>query len=250
MTVVSATDRPSFRWEADMLPGIAAHLRGAGFDDTFYDVETLAGVPDVVAVRWDHEALADRRARGLGPLTEVAHIRVLLALTDADLDTAALAVRSRISPGHLRRVVLPRLSDLGWVDRADDRFRTSVVLRELSASVTTVEAKLADWRRALMQARRHLVSADRCYLALDAAYLHRVEPHLGPLGATGLGVLSVDSSDATVATVLPAPAHGLATRVQRQYLQERCWALQLAGQPRGWSGHVFGRYLPDPVLAR
>lgn len=249
MTAMLDVGRPGFRWEADMLHAVAAHLRACGFDDAFYDVETLAGVPDVVGVKWDGDALEDRRARGLGPLSEASHIRVLLSLSTGDMDAAALASTTRISIGHLRRVILPRLMELGWVKSVDGRYRSQAMLNELSTAVTTVEAKLADWRRALVQARRHMASADRCCLALDAAYVHRVEPHLAALHEAGLGVMSVDSFDDAVVAILPAPVHGRASRVQRQFVQERCWALRLAGQQRGWTGHVFGRQLPEPVLA-
>jgi hypothetical protein len=62
----------------------------------------------------------------------------------------------------------------------------------IAREVTAIEAKISDWRKGAMQAKRHRCFADRVYLAMSSAYVHRVDMEVLRRHAIGLLSASKD----------------------------------------------------------
>jgi hypothetical protein len=71
----------------------------------------------------------------------------------------------------------------------------------IASEVIAVEAKVADWRKGAMQAKRHRSFANRVCLVLAERYVHRAQ--LSVLRRHGIGLLSVSSN--TVNEILESP---------------------------------------------
>jgi hypothetical protein len=89
-----------------------------------------------------------------------------------------------------------------------------------------VELKIADWRRAVRQARVYQLCAQRVYVALLDRFSHR--PAREQLAATGIGLLSVrpavqQRAGAAVEELLPAGASAIH---QERYEQRLIRALE------------------------
>jgi hypothetical protein len=61
-------------------------------------------------------------------------------------------------------------------------------------ATVAVELKVADWRRALYQARLLRPAADRAYVGIWAPYVHRAAAASDDLKAAGVGLLSVNGT--------------------------------------------------------
>jgi hypothetical protein len=158
----------TFAVEADMLGLIAAAVRefaGPGAVAVF-EVQSAAGVPDVVATVFNQDVIAARM--GTGFVTEPASLSALLALSDAlnrrlALDGRQVAAAAGITASYARSRVLPGLASRGLAVRtAAGRWTAASPYRSPASMLVTIEAKLRDWRRGcsrgvpccLTQARR------------------------------------------------------------------------------------------------
>ena len=107
-----------FAVEADMLALIAAaapELAGPGAVAVF-EVQSAAGVPDVVAAVFDQDVIAARA--GTGFVTDPAGLAALLALSDAlgrrrALDARQVAAAAGVTASYVRSRVLPGLAARG-----------------------------------------------------------------------------------------------------------------------------------------
>ena len=155
-----------FAAEADMLGLIAAavqDLAGPGAVAAF-EVQSAAGIPDVVATVFDRDVIEDRAGRGF--VTDAGGLGALLALSDARdacraLDVRQVAAAAGLTPSYVRSRVLPGLGARGLaVMTAPGRWTAAGRYRSPARTLVTVEAKLSDWRRGLGQAARHAAGAD------------------------------------------------------------------------------------------
>jgi len=253
--------RVVFAREAQMLPLLAAGAGAlcaglAGEAEVFFEVPLAAGVPDMVVVTFDADAVRVRLRAGLGPVVNVSAVRTLVALAEGATDLGDLAAVAGFSSGYLRRGVLPALATAGWVEPLD---RGAVQVRHVFAPVVswavTVEAKRTAWAQAAAQAHRHLPAADRAFVAIDAAYARRAVANAAHLAGTGVGVATVsadpDECGATVDVAsYPKPnrpglprGHRGVNPASKALLGERVWELRLAGRQQGPTYPVFGRDL-------
>lgn len=243
---VATTPSERFRVEADMLRPLAAYAerlaRGA---TVMFEVPSTAGVPDVVLLVLD-EAVRQERAAS-APLVEPVDLRIMMTASAARgglercWSEGELADLARVSEAHLRRVVLPRLSDGGHLQVSGRGWQLLHRYRSLARRVVTVEAKLRDWRGAVGQAARHAAVADRAWVALDGATIAPARNHESWFTTYGVGLLSV-SSNGGVKKVI-APAGGRVRRAGRELLVERSVALLRAGRTAGEIPVVFGERL-------
>ena len=115
-----------FDYEADMLRPLARHAeRFLPAAEVLFEVSCSAGVPDLVLLNIDDEAMTTRR--GTVPLQEPVDIRVMLALDTAPsrfLGIQDLATATRVSGSHLRRRVIPRMVEGGHVEAIDKGWRS------------------------------------------------------------------------------------------------------------------------------
>ena len=162
-----------------------------------------AGLPDLVAVRHDG-ALDDVDALGGESIEVLAYLR---AVGQARLETVADRLRF---PGSVAEATAAFLSKAGALRQGEGPLALTSNWRTLLSEVVAIEFKIADWRRALSQATRNLLFANRSFVALPAEVANRVRR--APEFAThGVGVISV-------------PADGQATIVRRaREGSPRCW---------------------------
>lgn len=160
--------------------------------------EHLVGtrIPDLLAARVNLDEFQARiRAEQWKSLT-ASELRTL-ALLRQDRPTRVSTVSAAI--GHTddaARRLLRRLEDLGYVSQHGARgFRRLRTRYKLFNRLIAVEAKLRDWRRALVQARSHRAFAQECYVAFDAAYAARFESAAAYFRASGTGLLAVRQPD-------------------------------------------------------
>lgn len=236
-----------FAAEADMLSLIAAAVQdfaGPGAVAVF-EVQSAAGIPDVVATVFDRDVIEDRAARGF--VTDAAGLAALLALSDARdacraLDARQVAAAAGLTPSYVRSRVLPGLGARGLVVMAaPGRWTAADRYRSPARTLVTVEAKLSDWRRGLGQAARHAAGADEAWLVLDGAHTQPAVSRADWFRAAGIGLAGLDP-DGTLRRLLPPAGAGI-LRARRELLAERLAELYCSGAVSGPVSQVFGREL-------
>lgn len=242
-----------FTAEADMLSLIAAAVQdfaGPGAVAAF-EVQSAAGIPDVVATVFDSDVLEERGEDGF--VTDAAGLAALLALSDArdecrSLDTRQVAAATGLTPSYVRSRVLLGLGTRGLaVMTAPDRWTATYGYRSPARTLVTVEAKLSDWRRGLGQAARHAAGADAAWLVLDAARTRSAVSNADWFRASGVGLAGLDP-DGTLRTLLQPTGVGF-LRARRELLAERLAELHCSGAVSGPVGRVFGRELTSSTGA-
>ena len=238
----------NFRFEADMLVPLAAASAtfGRASSTALFEVAADAGIPDVVFVDMDRDALAVRR--GADALLDAVAIRVVrqmaefAALGAQSTSAAEISVHVGVSERHLRRTVLPRLAAGGHAElAAGDRWSPTYQYRSPVRHLVTVEAKLRDWRSGVAQAGRHVAVADESWLVIDAGATDVAVAHQRWFAFYGVGLATLDRMG--VVRRLLEPLLGR-TRVEaRAVLAERAAALHLSGAVSGPVAPVFGRQL-------
>lgn len=214
--------------------------------DARLEVPTTSGVPDVMFIDWDEDVLADRTHRALAPVWSLTQLRALTLLNAGPAGPGELSAATGVSAGYLRGTVLPALASLGWTRDAPGgqvQLAPGLVYRAPARALVSVEAKLSNWRQAFTQAVRHIPSADRSFIALDAAKARPVLGYADDLAAAGVGVATVDAADGQV-RIVSAPPAGRPHRPQFFLAAEQAWHLRRLGHASGPVGHVFGRDLP------
>jgi hypothetical protein len=244
-----------FAAEADMLGLIAAAVQdfaGPGAVAVF-EVQSAAGVPDVVATVFDQDVLDERV--GSGFVTDASGVSALLALSDAreawqSVDAREVAAATGLTPSYIRARVLPGLAARGLaVMTAPGRWTAANQYRSPARRLVTVEAKLSDWRRGLGQAARHAAGADEAWLVLDAVRTRPAVSRAEWFRAAGVGLAGLDR-DGTLETLLEPDGAGiLHLRARRELLAERLAELHCLGAASGRVGKVFGRMLTSSTGA-
>jgi hypothetical protein len=233
--------------EADMLALIAAaapELAGPGAVAVF-EVQSAAGVPDVVATVFDQDVIAARADTGF--VTDPAGLAALLALSDAlgrrrALDARQVAAAAGVTASYVRSRVLPGLAARGLaVMTAPGRWTAAGPYRSPASTLVTIEAKLRDWRRGLGQAARHAAGADAAWLVLDGACTRPAAVRADWFRATGVGLAGL-GQDGTLQLLL-RPSGEAMLRARRELLAERLAELHCSGAVSGPVGRVFGRHL-------
>jgi hypothetical protein len=203
-----------------------------------FEVPCSAGVPDVVLLELDGDALASRS--GTAMLHEPIDVRIMLALQASPaipLTLRDLAAAVRVSPDHLRRRVLPRMTAGGHLEPLDGAWRAMYAFRSLARRVLTVEAKLRDWRGGLGQATRHTAVADEAWLILGSAgNAAAARAAWFAMYGVGLATLSTDGQ----LTKIVEPNVNRSRQPDRELLVERAVGLHLGGEVSGPLPQVFG----------
>lgn len=243
----------AFRWEREMLPPLLAaadslvpHLRRR-HAHVLTEVASASGVPDLVVLSFDQQVVAERLAAGLAPVEDLTQVRALVAAAGGARTVDELAAAAQVTRAYLRGNVLPALVQAGWLKPTTGRGCSAIVeprhlIRSVAADLVTVEAKRTAWQRAVNQAMRHALSADACYIALDAARATPAIAQRAAIGRLGVGLLTVDPVTCRVA-VVARPRCRPYDPGMRTLLAERAWQLVLSGKSAGPTFPVFGRDL-------
>lgn len=190
-----------FRSEADLVPYAREWLLDAvsgGSEHWLVVDEHLVGtrIPDLLAARVELGALRSRiRAKQWEPLNESELLALATLRPDRTTSLRTVARAIGYTPDATRRL-LRELERLGYA--AEDRaghFRRVRGRYKVFSRFIAVEAKLRDWRRALVQARAHRSFAQECYVAFDTAYSARFALGHSHFQSSGTGLLAVGSAD-------------------------------------------------------
>ncbi|WP_421527903.1 hypothetical protein [Mycobacterium sp. THU-M104] len=226
-TTSGERERLRFRWEAEMTQLVASQIGRlmppGGAHVVAREVPAAQGIADVVAVRFDIDALHQRFESGVGPITSPLRVRVLnLLRSDRPVRTSTLATRLGTSATALTRSTLGPLADLGLVELHNDTVRSSGAWRPVPAHITAVELKLSKWRDALRQADNFAISADRAWLVLDAARSAAAVRESAFIASFGVG-LAVIASTGELQVIAP-PRGRRPERWLRALMAEQAWA--------------------------
>ncbi|MDQ0909367.1 hypothetical protein QFZ22_005352 [Streptomyces canus] len=249
--------KAQFAREADMLEPIvrqAPKLVGVE-GKVFFEVESTSGIPDVVLVSFDEEAIRQRRVRSQGLVLDLAGMSVLFSLQKAlggTLSPSQIANQTHLSAGHISSSVLPQLARSGHVEKhSRGKWAAVSSFCSLATRICTIEAKIRDWRSGYHQTLRHGLAADEAWLVLDAEQSAPALAHRDWFSIAGIGLASLDQETGLESLVPAKSARKQGASVYRELLVERAAALCMRGKVSGPIRHVFGSDLttstgPDP----
>ena len=92
--------------------------------------------------------------------------------------------------GAMKR--LNEYAEAGFLNRVDSNtFRVTKEYKAVANLVVSIEAKLKDWRKALVQARRYKRFSDFSFVLLDGAQASAAKNHLSLFEAQNVGLVSL-----------------------------------------------------------
>lgn len=187
------------------------------------EVPAAQGIADIVAVRFDADAVRRRLDAGVGPVTSPLRVQLLHVLrSDRGVRAATLAARLRTNAPALTRSTLGPLAETGLVELDGDMVRATGAWRPVAAHMTAIELKLSKWRDALRQADNFATSADRAWVILDAARSSAAVRQISFFAAFGVG-LAVVAPAGDLRVILP-PRGRRPDPWLRALMAEQAWA--------------------------
>jgi hypothetical protein len=195
-----------------------------------HELALAYGRPDVVAAAVELGEWRAWRRLKIQPCTALVPLTTALALSNlagkATLDELVAANGGPEARARLRRS-LATLSELGWVRRQGDAFILRLAPGEALLSVSGVEAKLNNWRRAVRQVQGWETYVDAVWLAFPASYLPNV-PRTPRLRRFGL--IAVEGRRAHIVRRPSGPrAQGVRHVLMEQHLYSR-WLAATQGR--------------------
>jgi len=206
MSDVPGKQRPS-RPEAKVVAWVKAHFEAVG---AFVAPELSMGWgrADLVAFELDLEKCRARIRNGqFRSLDRADHYRALRHMPELEsgdhVSIGALSVYLGRSASYVRASLVPFLERAGYAKRVGPGMLAKVNgFIPIAQKVIAIEAKVSDWRKGAIQAKRHRCFANRVYLALASEYVHRVDLEL--LQRHGIGLIAASST--RVDELLESPA--------------------------------------------
>jgi hypothetical protein len=164
-------------------------------------------VPDLVLARLDASAVSARLSAGLlRPLswTEVQIVRSVR--TDSGTTLERLASTVPASKTHILRLVR-RLVLEGFLEKTAQGYSRHAATRPMATRVISFEAKRADWKRALLQARAHREFAHETYVAFDSTFETRFKRAVPHYSSAGVGLIALSEPRQSGTLVMKSRAH-------------------------------------------
>jgi hypothetical protein len=159
-----------FSLESEMtLPAITATrdwwAGRARIDAVACEIVGPGGIADLVGVRFDQQAIDDRRGSGIEPVIDALALQMVMATRRRAMTTRQLADLFHVSRSGARwaiRIAIGRgaMIDTGGLVRAHPDWRPA------AQRLVAVELKLHDWRRALSQASTYQSWANAAWIVL------------------------------------------------------------------------------------
>jgi hypothetical protein len=166
---------------AEQLPDLFDHLNYPRW--TAGSLPIGAGAPDLTVVACEPQVAGLTRTRQ----PDIHILAYLRTVRWARLETVQEKVRR---PEEAVRECLNSLLEVGAISELSGTFSLVPIWRSILPSVTTIEVKVSDWRRAVAQANRNRIFAHQSFVALPESLADRVlrEPVFSHLG---IGVMSI-----------------------------------------------------------
>ncbi len=198
--------------------------RGGGAPVVVAEVPAAVGIADVVAVRYDADAIRRRMEAGVGPMCSPLRVRLLEMLRcDRPMRVRTLARRLGSTPQALTRSTLGAMVALGLVELVRDGVQATGRWEPVASHVTAVELKLSKWRGALRQADNFALSADRSWVVLDSAHAGGAIAAKDAFAAFGVGLAVLELHGGL--RVITGPVGRGPERWLRALMAERAWAV-------------------------
>lgn len=216
----------TFPREADMTDWLLR--RAAAFDcdgwDAFTEFEAPQGIPDVVFAQFSADACAARHGTPFsGAFTERREAAILLALDEDHAFTLGeVAARARLADSTARSALLD-LARRGAVERVCGSWTRAGQCPSRLISATAIELKLSDWRRALDQACRYRLFAERSLVVLAAAHTNAAAAQTAAFRLNGVGLAAL-SPWGSVEVLCRVRAKPPLDPIARFLAGERLWA--------------------------
>lgn len=190
-----------------------------------HELALAYGRPDVVAAAVKLAVWRNWRRLKVEPCTAPIPLSTAVGLSKlggkATFEELMASESGRGPRSRLRRS-LATLVDLGWVRRQSDAFVLRLGPGEALLTVSGVEAKLNNWRRAVRQVQSWEGYVDAVWLAFPAGYLPHV-PRTPPLRRFGL--IAVEDGRARI---VRRPSGARANAVRRVLIEQHLYARWLA----------------------
>ena len=218
-----------FRWEADMTELVSEQVarllpRGSGTHLLVGEVPAAQGIADIVAVRFDRDALRRRMDSGIGPVCSPLRVRALFLLrADRGMRVTTLAHKLGSTARALTRSTLEPLAAMGAIDLADGMVRATGNWCPVAEQVTAVELKLSKWRDAVRQADNFSLSADRSWVVLDHTRAKSALGSITTFEQLGVGLAVLDPGGHL--HVVARPRGRRPEPWLRALMAERAWAV-------------------------
>lgn len=224
--------------------------------ETLFEVQTSAGIPDIVFIEFDKGALREREKSSLSFIVDFADLCVLHALQSSDTETVTaskLSDKAPFSAKYIGARILPRLMEYGYVHK-ESRGHWHAASQYVSTAkyIGTLEVKINDWRSGYSQTLRHRASADESWLVMDSTYSSQASAHREWFERAGIGLATLHPHDGIDHVVAPSIKNSRKKfNIYRELLAERAAQLYSRGEVSGTIGLVFGVDLttttgPDP----
>ena len=166
------------------------------------------GRADLVAYRVDPSKCSARCSNGqYRSLERIEHYTVLRHLPEVGegpgISIEHLCEKLGRSHAFVRSTLLGFLERSGYIVKVGNAgFARVNGFIPIASEIVAVEAKVSDWRKGAIQAKRYRWFANSVYLAISARYEHRVQRDI--LRKHCIGLLSVEKN--RVIELLPSPA--------------------------------------------
>jgi hypothetical protein len=227
-----------------MLLPIASQLQqiaGSRPWQVVYELQTVHGIADIVAVDFDDEAIERRMRHGVGPIVDPLALRTFLQLTSGARRTPDIARLVEASARHVGSVILPQLESDGLVRRASGGWVAATEYVPIAKRIVAIEAKRRDWRSGLAQARRYLAFSNRSLLVISSTASRPLEEILVGSAVPRIGIATLQLDSERLRVLRNPRWQNPGSRYEFLVVAERAWELLASGRRTGPERKVFGR---------
>ncbi len=179
--------------ESQLVKELARQLTSV-FNTDIAITELSAGY-GIVDLAFARGFISHKNALKRKPINNYLGLKLLLTLTDNSIFSTKDVIKITGSSTRTSRAILRALMDAGYIERVGcgqfrktDSYCTSPIKK-----IIAIEAKLKDWKRGAMQARRYKSFTDECYLAILSKYEKNIDLNYIKKFGIGLIIFNPDS---------------------------------------------------------
>lgn len=191
--------------ESQMVLRLKQHFENLGLI-TAKELSLGYGRADLVVFNVNTSKCLNRFENGqLRSLDRIEYYSILRLLPEnphePTISLEYLSEKLRFSTSYLRNELLSFLIRFGYVFEVEPcRYIKVNGFVPISDEIWAIEAKVSDWKKGAIQAKRYRVFANRVFLALQEKYHHRVDDEL--LKSHKIGLLTIGNE---IKEEIPAP---------------------------------------------
>jgi len=181
-------DGPEYRMELALRPRLDELIKNqANFNWVAGSMRVGAGMPDLTVVNYVPEVFAFANI----DIEESSILTYLSLVNKARPET--IANRVGISKQGVNDK-LTTLIDLKLVHQELNAFRILPDTKDVISNITTIELKVKNWKKAIVQANRNLLFANKSYVAMPIKYANKLKEH-SLVKMKGIGIIGIDDSN-------------------------------------------------------